>query len=285
MKQAVLFDLDGTLLDTLADLADAVNAALAALGFPIHPVEAYRYFVGDGVETLMRRTLPPEAAADEAILKRAMELQRTEYAQRWHEKTRPYPGVLELLCELERKAIRMAILSNKPDPAVITMVSYYFPASPFEIARGAGVKTAISLSDPNMVTYFKAGLLEMIGGGVDLLFANEAEAKGMAGNSDLDGALDYLKTIAREFAITRGPKGALVWDGSRMIEIDAVRVQAVDTVGAGDMFAGAFLYGLTQGWGHERAGALASAAAGKLVTSLGPRISAAETQEILRRFV
>lgn len=154
-----------------------------------------------------------------------------------------------------------------------------------EIARGAGVKTAISLSDPNMVTYFKAGLLDMIGGGVDLLFANEAEAKGMAGNSDLDGALDYLKTIAREFAITRGPKGALVWDGRRMIEVEAVKVQAVDTVGAGDMFAGAFLYGLTQGWGHERAGALASAAAGKLVTSLGPRIPAAETQEILRRFI
>jgi len=153
-----------------------------------------------------------------------------------------------------------------------------------DIARAAGVKTAISLSDPNMVTHFKDGLLDMIGGGVDLLFANEAEAKGMAGTSDLDGAVAYLKTIAREFAITRGSKGALVWDGSRSIEIDAVKVQAVDTVGAGDMFAGAFLYGLTQGWTHERAGSLASAASAKLVASLGPRISAAETREVLRRF-
>jgi sugar/nucleoside kinase (ribokinase family) len=154
-----------------------------------------------------------------------------------------------------------------------------------EVARGAGVKTAISLSDPNMVTHFKPGLLDMIGGGVDLLFANEAEAKGMAGTSDLDGAVAYLKTIAREFAITRGPKGALVWDGERTIDIDAVKVQAVDTVGAGDMFAGAFLYGLTQGWDHAQSGALAAAASAKLVTSLGPRISAAETQEILRRLI
>ncbi len=154
-----------------------------------------------------------------------------------------------------------------------------------DLARKAGVKTAISLSDPNMVAYFKAGLLEMIGGGVDLLFANEAEAMGMAGSQDLDAALAYLKTIAREFAITRGPKGALIWDGQAMHDIAAVKVQAVDTVGAGDMFAGAFLYGRTQGWEHARSGALASAAAAKLVTSLGPRIPADETQEILRRFL
>ncbi len=153
------------------------------------------------------------------------------------------------------------------------------------IADEAGVKTAISLSDPNMVTYFKAGLMDMIGSGVDLLFANEAEAKGMADTDDLDAAVAFLKTIAREFAITRGPKGALVYDGKEMIEIAPVKVQAVDTVGAGDMFAGAFLYGLTQGWGHRRAGELAAAASAKLVTSLGPRISAEETQAILRRFL
>jgi sugar/nucleoside kinase (ribokinase family) len=135
------------------------------------------------------------------------------------------------------------------------------------------------------VTHFKAGLLEMIGGGVDLLFATETEAKGMAGCGDLDGALAYLKTIAREFAITREPKGTLVWDGNRMIAIDSVKVRAVDSVGAGDLFAGAFLYGLTQGWGHQRAGALASAAATKLVTSLGPRISATDTQEVVRRLL
>ena len=152
------------------------------------------------------------------------------------------------------------------------------------VAEAAGVKTAISLSDPNMVRFFKAGLLEMIGSGVDLLFANEDEAKGVVGTADLDSAIDYLKTLSQEFVITRGSKGALVWDGQTLIDIDPVKVKAVDTVGAGDMFAGAFLYGRGQGWDHRRAGTLASVASAKLVTSLGPRMSVAETQAVLHGF-
>ncbi len=154
-----------------------------------------------------------------------------------------------------------------------------------DLAAPAGVKTAISLSDPNMVRFFKAGLLAMIGSGVDLLFANEDEAMGVASAADLGSAVDYLKTLSQEFVITRGSKGALVWDGRTLIDIDPVKVEAVDTVGAGDMFAGAFLYGLGQGWEHRRAGALASASSAKLVTSLGPRIPTAETQTILRRLL
>ncbi len=153
------------------------------------------------------------------------------------------------------------------------------------IAEEAGVKTAISLSDPNMVSYFKDGLMDMIGGGMDLVFANESEAMGMADTNDLNAAIAFLKTIAKEFAVTRGPEGALIYDGTNLIEIDPVKVEAVDTVGAGDMFAGAFLYGLTQGWDHKRSGDLAAAASAKLVTSLGPRISAEETREILKRFL
>ncbi|MCB1823120.1 MAG: adenosine kinase, partial [Candidatus Competibacteraceae bacterium] len=125
---------------------------------------------------------------------------------------------------------------------------------------------------------------EMIGSGVDLLFANEDEAKGVVGAADLDSAIDYLKTLSQEFVITRGSRGALVWDGRTLIGIDPVKVEAVDTVGAGDMFAGAFLYGRGRGWDHRRAGALASAASAKLVTSLGPRMSAAETQAVLHGF-
>ncbi|NEX21165.1 adenosine kinase [Thiorhodococcus mannitoliphagus] len=152
------------------------------------------------------------------------------------------------------------------------------------LADAASVKTAISLSDPNMVKFFKEGLLEMIGSGVDLLFANEFEAMGMAESEDLNEAVAYMKTIAKGFAITRGPQGAIVWDGKVLIEIDPIKVEAVNTVGAGDMFAGAFLYVLSQGWSFQRAGDLASAASAKLVTSLGPRIAAAETQGILKAF-
>ena len=152
------------------------------------------------------------------------------------------------------------------------------------VAEAAGVKTAISLSDPNMVRHFKTGLLEMIGSGVDLLFANEDEARDMAGAANLDSAVAYLKTLSRELVITRGSKGALVWDSRTLIDIDPVRVEAVDTVGAGDMFAGAFLYGRGQGWDHRRAGTLAAAASARLVTSLGPRMAAAETRAILHSF-
>lgn len=153
-----------------------------------------------------------------------------------------------------------------------------------EAAAQAGVQTALSLSDPNMVRFFKPGLLEMIGGGVDLILANEHEALGMAATDAISDAVAYLKTIARRFVITRGPDGALAWDGEGLIEIAGVPVEPVDTVGAGDMFAGAFLYGLTQGWDFPRAGALAAAAAAQLVTRYGPRISREETRAVLARF-
>jgi sugar/nucleoside kinase (ribokinase family) len=154
-----------------------------------------------------------------------------------------------------------------------------------KLAERSGVKTALSLSDPNMVRFFKDGLKEMIGERLDMVFANEEEAMGMAEADNLDDAVAYLKNIAREFAITRGPKGALVWDGAQAIDIDPVPVTPVDTVGAGDMFAGAFLYGLTQGWSHQRAGDLASAASAELVTSLGPRLSTDACKAILRTAV
>jgi sugar/nucleoside kinase (ribokinase family) len=154
-----------------------------------------------------------------------------------------------------------------------------------KLAERSGVRTALSLSDPNMVRFFKDGLRDMIGERLDMVFANEEEAMGMADADNLDDAVAYLKTVAREFAITRGPKGALVWDGEQAIDIDPVPVTPVDTVGAGDMFAGAFLYGLTQGWSHQRAGDLASAASARLVTTLGPRVSATVSQGILRDFI
>ena len=151
-------------------------------------------------------------------------------------------------------------------------------------AERSGVRTAISLSDPNMVTHFKDGLLEMIGDGVDLIFANDAEAKGMAETDDLHQAVAYMKTLAREFVITRGRDGALVFDGDSLLAIDPVVVEPVDTVGAGDMFAGAYLYGLSRGWDHAQCGRLAAAASAKLVTTLGPRLPRHETKAILEAF-
>ncbi|MBA3582458.1 MAG: adenosine kinase [Gammaproteobacteria bacterium] len=152
------------------------------------------------------------------------------------------------------------------------------------IARAAQVKTAFSLSDPNMVKFFKAGLLDMMGGPVDLLFANEAEALGMADSVDINQAIVHLKTLAKQFVITRGKEGAVIYDGQQLLAIAPHTVKAVDTVGAGDMFAGAYLYGVTQGMSVQQAGDLAVRASAQLVTHFGPRMPSSEVQKILQAF-
>ena len=150
-----------------------------------------------------------------------------------------------------------------------------------ECAKANGVKTAISLSDPGMVEFFKDGLVEMIGDGVDLLFCNEAEAKGWAKTEDLDTAIESLKAVAKCFAVTRGAQGAVIINGDERIEIAATPVKALDTNGAGDMFAGAFLYALTAGYSLAEAGKLASAAAAQVVSSFGPRLEPAAHKQLL----
>lgn len=150
-----------------------------------------------------------------------------------------------------------------------------------EIAEAAGVKTTLTLSDPNMVEFFKPGLLEMLGSGVDFLFANETEALKMADTEDFSAAIDHFKTLAKGFAITRGADGSVIFDGDELIEIDPVPVKAIDTVGAGDMYAGAFLYGISNGMSFAEAGNLASRASARIVTQYGPRLSAEETRSLL----
>lgn len=154
-----------------------------------------------------------------------------------------------------------------------------------QLAEQAGVKTALSFSDPGMVEFFRDGMQEMLGeNGVDLLFCNEAEALMWAGSDDLDAAVAALKQIARQFAITLGARGALLYDGEKTIEIDACPVEAVDTNGAGDMFAGAFLYAITHGHDFTAAGQFASLAAARVVSRFGPRLSASEHDTLLQEY-
>ncbi len=151
-----------------------------------------------------------------------------------------------------------------------------------EIAERNGVKTALSFSDPGMVSFFKDGLKEMIGNGVDLLFCNEAEALGWAESDSLDTAIAEIKKVAKAFAITLGAKGALVYDGSTLHEIEPHAVKAVDSNGAGDMFAGAFLYAISHGHDHCSAGKLASRAAATVVSQFGPRLAGPDHADIRR---
>jgi phosphoglycolate phosphatase len=102
------------LLNTLADLADSMNAALIQMGFPTHPTDAYRYFVGDSVDEEARRALPP-ANRDLQTIKKCVEISINEYTNRWDKNTKPYPGIPQLLDELERLKIAKTIFSNKPD--------------------------------------------------------------------------------------------------------------------------------------------------------------------------
>jgi phosphoglycolate phosphatase len=134
--EAVLFDLDGTLLDTIADLTDSMNLALKRFGFPGHDVKACKMFVGDGVEMFAFRALP-ENSRDQGMVEKCAFLMRQEYRKRWAKKTRPYEGIPELLDALTRKNLKMAILSNKPDDATKEMVAELLAKWRFHPVAGA----------------------------------------------------------------------------------------------------------------------------------------------------
>ena len=141
-----------------------------------------------------------------------------------------------------------------------------------DVAKKNKVKTSLTLSDPGIVGFFKDGLKEMIGEGVDLLFCNEAEALSFTDKTDLTSAMEELKQYAKTMAVTQGPEGARIWDGEQMIDVDAPKVKAKDTNGAGDLFAGAFLYALTHGHSYFESGKFACACSSKLVTEFGARL-------------
>jgi|YNPMSStandDraft_1061717.scaffolds.fasta_scaffold23964_1 phosphoglycolate phosphatase len=130
----VIFDLDGTLLDTIADLAYSVNSVLSRHGYRKHPVEAYKQFIGDGMTMLMQRAVG-DTRSDEEIAKLVAEL-KDEYAKNWNKETRPYPGIHELLQELSHKKITMSVFSNKSHEFTIAMVQYYFPDIAFSVILG-----------------------------------------------------------------------------------------------------------------------------------------------------
>lgn len=148
-------------------------------------------------------------------------------------------------------------------------------------AEQSGTKTAFSLSDPGMVAHFSEGLAEMIGARADLLFCNRDEALAWTGQTSIAAACEAMTDTADTFAITLGAEGAVVYDGQHLHRIAASPVRAVDTNGAGDMFAGAFLYGITRGMDFARAGQLACRAAAQVVTQFGPRLPLAKHREVL----
>lgn len=150
-----------------------------------------------------------------------------------------------------------------------------------QIAEKYNVHTSLTLSDPNMVKFFAAQFEEVIGASVDLLFCNEEEAMTITSTTSVAEARVKLKQLAKRFAITLGANGALIFDGDTFIEIEPYKVRALDTNGAGDMFAGAFLYAITHGHSFAEAGKLASLASSRVVSQFGPRLTPAQIKVVL----
>jgi sugar/nucleoside kinase (ribokinase family) len=149
-----------------------------------------------------------------------------------------------------------------------------------KLAEKYGVKTALTFSDVNMVKFFKDGLHEMLGTKVDLLFCNQSEAEAFTESHDILIARERLKNFAQTFVITRGENGAMIFDGDTFVDIEPYAVKAIDSNGAGDMYAGAFLYGITHGHSYASSGKLASLAASQVVSQFGPRLKWHQAQEI-----
>jgi phosphoglycolate phosphatase len=133
--KSVLFDLDGTLLDTLDDIADAVNHVLADRGLPTHDREAYRWFIGDGSRMLVTRALPEDRRTDDDV-EACLAAFKDQYGRNWHRKTRPYRGIPRLVAMLQAAGTKMAVVSNKPHPFTETCCRHFFPELPFDFVIG-----------------------------------------------------------------------------------------------------------------------------------------------------
>lgn len=134
--QAAIFDLDGTLINSLEDLADSANAMLASYGFSTHPLDPYRYFVGNGSRKLIERCLPKEKAADPEFVEEALQRYKEIYAHHTEDKTRPYVGILPALQMLQQQGIPMGICTNKHQSAADEIVAHMFPQGLFRTISG-----------------------------------------------------------------------------------------------------------------------------------------------------
>ena len=210
MKQLVIFDLDGTLLDTVADLANATNQALQQCGFPTHPVESYYQFVGNGINKLFSRALPAEYRSEENV-QRIRSLFLPYYNEHNADCSRPYPGVVELLHSLQEKRVLLAVASNKYHEATLKLVRHFFPDIRFAAIYGQREGVPIKPA-PDVVydilrdTGLGAWQALYVGdSGVDMLTACHAEVEsvgvtwGFRSEAELceNGAV-YLVNEARE---------------------------------------------------------------------------------------
>jgi phosphoglycolate phosphatase len=135
--KAVLFDLDGTLIDSIEDLMDSMNDVLEKYNYPLHSVEDYKYFVGNGIEQLIIRALPQNVSDNDEFVLKIVKEYRDEYNKKWHDKSKPYEGIPELLSILEKLGLSMVVFSNKADYFTQKIIKHFFPDNNFKIILGA----------------------------------------------------------------------------------------------------------------------------------------------------
>lgn len=138
--RGIIFDLDGTLIDSLADIAAATNRTLTAHGFPVHPDSAYRQFIGDGVRKLIQRALPDSARTSEAVISACIESYNADYGAHWNVQTALYPGIAEALDQLKALGLKLAVLSNKPDPFTQSCAAEFLKRWQFDVVMGASTR-------------------------------------------------------------------------------------------------------------------------------------------------
>jgi len=134
--KAFIFDLDGTLIDSLADLAEGINRMLDDRGYPRQPLDAFPLYIGDGVRVLVEKALPATALAGEDVEARVLDYQR-HYGDTWNQETRPYDQIVELLQSLRARGYKIGVLSNKPHAFTVLCCDHFFPDFKFDVVFGA----------------------------------------------------------------------------------------------------------------------------------------------------
>ncbi|MDA1073454.1 MAG: adenosine kinase [Proteobacteria bacterium] len=285
---ALVSDLEGLSPERMSG-GSAANSMMAVQGFggrtyyscKVSDDETGRYFINDmagaGIHT------NPNAAAEEGTSGKCLILVSPDAERTMN----PFLGISSHLSHHE---IDEAALAR----AKYFYVEGYLSSSPIsleaaiacrELAEQNGVETAISLSDPSMLEFFRDNLTRMLGNGVTHLFCNEEEALAWAKTDRLDIAFKELNDIAHTTNITLGSRGSVAISPHAHIEVPGYPVKAIDTNGAGDMYAGACLYGWAAGMDEKQAARFGNFAAAELVQSYGARLQNVEAyQKLLKRF-
>lgn len=185
--------------------------------------------------------------------------------------------------ELNRDALKKSSTLYIEGYLVSSDTGYQAALEAQSIAREAGVTVSLTLSDPAMIENFKGNFEKMLYAGVDLLFCNHDEARLLTGADSVEDCARQLQNYTRRFAMTCGKDGAVSYDGSNLIQTPGVPTRAVDTTGAGDIFAGAFLWALSRGSSFAEANSLANRSASLLVSSFGARLTQDQVDAKLRQ--